>query len=76
MAKSAKLTKAEAAALRKQRACPHPTRHVHATIDPRWETCDLCHVISRAPLNAPWIIAYDEAQTTPPPPPLFVGYES
>lgn len=58
-------TSAEKRARKKQAACPHPSRHVHPTIDARFETCDLCHVIQRAPINPPWIIAYDEAQPTP-----------
>lgn len=52
-------------ARKKQAACPHPARHVHPTIDARFDTCDLCHVIARAPLLPPWIIAHDEAQPAP-----------
>jgi hypothetical protein len=62
-------------ATRKQAACVHPPRHVHPTIDARYEVCDLCHTIRVAPIPAPWIVAYDEAQPAPPPPPLFAGYE-
>ena len=69
------ITRAEARARKKERACPHPSRHVHAAIDARFETCDLCHFIGVAPINAPWITAWDEAQPVPPPPPLFAGYE-
>lgn len=73
MAKTAKAAKSER---KKQAACPHPARHVHPTIDARYETCDLCHIIGRAPILPPWIVAHDEAQPAPPPPPLFQGYES
>lgn len=59
---------------KKQATCVHPVRHVHVTIDERFETCDLCHVIRRAPVLAPWIAEYDAAQPTPPPPPLFADY--
>ena len=68
---SAKLSKKQE---KKQAACPHPSRHVHPAIDARYETCDLCHIIARAPINPPWFIAYDEAQPQPKAPPLF-GYE-
>lgn len=55
----------------KQRACPHPPQHVHATYDDRWETCDLCHIIRPRPLPAPWIVAWDESQPREEPPALF-----
>lgn len=56
---------------RKKKPCIHPPAHVHPTYDPRWEICDLCHDIRPATVLAPWIIAHDEAQPAPPPPPLF-----
>lgn len=58
-------TAAEKRARKKQAACPHPSRHVHPTYDPRWEVCDLCHFVARAPINAPWIAAYDATQPAP-----------
>jgi hypothetical protein len=70
----AKISAAEKRQLKKQAACPHPTHHVHSAIDPRWETCDLCHIVGRAPLNAPWIVAYDEEQPAPAPLQLFADY--
>jgi hypothetical protein len=52
-------------------SCPHPARYVHATFDPRWEVCDLCHTPRRAPLPAPWVVAHDAAQPAPVAPELF-----
>lgn len=67
----AKMTRADLAAIKKQKACPHPARHVHPAIDPRWETCDLCHIVAKAPINAPWITAWDNEQPAPKPLQLF-----
>ncbi len=57
-----------------QAACPHPSAHVHPAIDPRYETCDLCHIIAPAPINPPWFVAYDAEQPAPPPLQLFADY--
>lgn len=55
----------------KQRKCAHPYQHVHPTYDPRWETCDLCHIVRPAVPVAPWIEAHDAAAPAPEPPSLF-----
>jgi len=60
---------------KKQRECAHTPAHVRPTIDPRYEQCHACGIIRVAPIAAPWIIAYDEAQPEPAPPPLFAGYD-
>lgn len=61
---------------KKQRECAHPTTHVQLTIDERYESCRLCGLIRTAPIPAPWIVAYDAVQPTPPPPALFADYTS
>lgn len=57
----------------KQRKCRHPFQNVHPTYDPRWETCDLCHIVRPAVPVAPWIEAHDAAAPAPEAPPLFGG---
>ena len=55
----------------KQRRCRHPFQNVHPTYDPRWETCDLCHIVRPATPLAPWIEAHDAEQPAPEAPALF-----
>ncbi len=55
----------------KQRKCKHPFQHVHPTYDPRWQVCDLCHLVTPRPLPAPWIEAHDAAAPAPEAPSLF-----
>ena len=58
---------------KQQRLCVHPPAHTHPTYDPRWEICDLCHLV-RPRTEAPWIVAHDAALPPAPPPPLFAGH--
>lgn len=58
-------------ATKKQANCAHPARHVHPTIDQRYEACALCGYVRPANIPAPWMTAYDEAH--PAPAPLLFG---
>lgn len=68
------MAKFTAGKTKKQRACPHPTQHVHQTLDARFDLCDLCGVIIPSHYVAPWIQAYDDAEAAATP--LFAwGYQ-
>lgn len=57
----------------KQSKCKHPAAALLRGVDSRYETCSRCGIVRIAPVPAPWLIAYDEANP-PEAPVLFPSY--